>query len=150
MIKQNGYLENLLVFVCVSEGRVVVMVVCVGGFVGVLMRFVWRSLGVGMGVCFGLWVGRWVRFWTHAIDYMPILTIGINTVCLTQFGQKVVWVSFGKTLFKYKVLLGKGALLLATPTKEPATWIPANVSCKHSVCSLRSQLLQAPPPWISS
>ena len=35
---------------CVDEGRVVVMVVCVGGFVGVLMRFVWRSLGVGMGV----------------------------------------------------------------------------------------------------
>ena len=35
---------------CADEGRVVVMVVCVGGSVGVLMRFVWTSLGVGMGV----------------------------------------------------------------------------------------------------
>ena len=48
---------------CVGEGRVVVMVVCVGG-VGPLMRLVWRSLGVGMcvlggvGVCLGVWVGR--------------------------------------------------------------------------------------------
>ena len=32
------------------EGRVVMMVACVGGSVGVLMRFVWRSLGVGMGM----------------------------------------------------------------------------------------------------
>ena len=37
-------------FVCGDEGRVVVMVVCVGWYMGVLMRFVWRSLGVGMGV----------------------------------------------------------------------------------------------------
>ena len=37
-------------FVCVDEGRVVVMVVCVGWYMGELMRFVWRSLGVGMGV----------------------------------------------------------------------------------------------------
>ena len=43
------------------------MVVYVGGSVGVLMRFVWRSLGVGMGVLgwgcvyvFGVWVGRWL------------------------------------------------------------------------------------------
>ena len=48
-------------FVC--EGRVVVKVVCVGGSVGVLMRFVWRSLGVlpewvcGWGC---RWVGEWV------------------------------------------------------------------------------------------
>ena len=35
---------------CVGEGRVVVMVVYVGGSVSVLMRFVWRSLGVEMGV----------------------------------------------------------------------------------------------------
>ena len=45
--------------VCVGEGRVVVMVVCVGRSVVVLMRFAWRSLGVGMdllrwgGVCVG-------------------------------------------------------------------------------------------------
>ena len=31
---------------CVGEGRVV----CVDGSVGVLMRFVWRSLDVRMGV----------------------------------------------------------------------------------------------------
>ena len=89
MIKQNGYLENLLVFkthsvqisaysntwtavteflteflffqgshfVCMGEGRVVVMVVCGGGSVGVLMRFVWRLLGVQMGLLGGSGVG---------------------------------------------------------------------------------------------
>ena len=53
--------------VCVGEGRVVETVVCVGGSVGVLllMRFVWRSLGVGMGVlglggCVFGGVGGWV------------------------------------------------------------------------------------------
>ena len=39
--------------VLVGEGRVIALVVCVGGSVGVLMRFVWRSLGVGMGVLGG-------------------------------------------------------------------------------------------------
>ena len=43
--------------------------VCVGGSVGVLMGFVWRSLGVGVGmgvlgwggcVCGCGWVGEWV------------------------------------------------------------------------------------------
>ena len=45
---------------CVSEGRVVVMVVFVGGSVYVLIRFVWRALGVGMGVLgWGCgWVGE--------------------------------------------------------------------------------------------
>ena len=33
-----------------------VMVVYVGESVGVLMKFVWRSLGVGMGVCLWVWV----------------------------------------------------------------------------------------------
>ena len=52
---------------CVSEGRVVVMVVFVVGSVGVLMMFVWRSLGVGMGVLVWEWVyiwgvGGWVSF----------------------------------------------------------------------------------------
>ena len=55
-------------FVFVSESRVVVMMVCGGGSVGVLMKFVWRSLGVGMRVLgwgwgvFGVWVGGWVSF----------------------------------------------------------------------------------------
>ena len=35
-------------FAYVGEGEEVVMVVCVGGSVGVLMRCVWRSLGVRM------------------------------------------------------------------------------------------------------
>ena len=35
---------------CVEDSRVVVMEVCGGGSVGVLMRFVWRSLHVWMGV----------------------------------------------------------------------------------------------------
>ena len=67
---------------CVGEGRLVVMVVCVGGSVGVLMRFVWRSLGLGRGVlgcvwvcvCWGVggvcvWgVGGWAsEFWTSGI-----------------------------------------------------------------------------------
>ena len=34
----------------------VVMVVCVGRSVGVLTRFVWRSLGVGMGMFWWRWV----------------------------------------------------------------------------------------------
>ena len=41
-----------------------VIVACVGGSVGVLMRFIWRSLGVDMGVCWGGCVfggmGGWV------------------------------------------------------------------------------------------
>ena len=79
---------------CVSEGRVAVMMVCGGGSVGVLMRFVWRSLGVGRGVLGGGgWVsggvGGWAsEFWTSDIVYMLILTISMSTVCLTQFGQE--------------------------------------------------------------
>ena len=34
----------------VGEGRVVMVGVAMGGSVGVLMRYVWRSLGVGVGV----------------------------------------------------------------------------------------------------
>ena len=75
---------------CVDEGRVV----CVGGSVGVLMRFVWRSLGVGMGVlrwgrvC--VWgVDGWVsEFLTSGIVYILILRISMSIVCLTQFGQE--------------------------------------------------------------
>ena len=91
--------QKTLVFkvsiLCVCEGRVVV---CVGGSVGVLMRFVWRSLGVGMGCVGG--VGGWVsEFWTSGIVYMLICTLSMSTVCLPHFNQKVDWVSFGKTLF---------------------------------------------------
>ena len=74
-------------FVCVGKGRVVVMVVCgggsVGGSVGVLITFVYRSLGVGMfllggGGCIGMNVGvcfrgmgGWVsEFWTSSIVYI--------------------------------------------------------------------------------
>ena len=59
--------------------------------VGVLMRFVWRSLSwVREWMCwdrgrcvFGVWLGVRVVF------FMTILTISMSTVCLTQFGQKV-------------------------------------------------------------
>ena len=44
---------------CVGESRVVVMVLCVGGYVGVFMRFVWRSLGVGRGASGWRWVCIW-------------------------------------------------------------------------------------------
>ena len=41
----------------------VLMVVCRGGSVGVFMRFVWRSLGVGMGVLGGVGVFGGVGGW---------------------------------------------------------------------------------------
>ena len=44
---------------CAGESRVVVMVVYVGGSVGVLVTFVWRSMGVGMGVLGWGWVCVW-------------------------------------------------------------------------------------------
>ena len=76
----------------VCEGRVVVMVVCGGGPVGVLMRFIWTSLGVGRGVLGYVCVfgfggeGFWVsEFWTSGIAYMLILPLSMSTVCLTQF-----------------------------------------------------------------
>ena len=46
-------------FVYVGEGRVMMMVGCVSGSVGVLMRFLWRSLGVGMGMLKWGWVCVW-------------------------------------------------------------------------------------------
>ena len=47
---------------CVGEGRVVVMVVvCVFGYVGLLMKFVWRSLGCWDG-CVGVGVGVFSSF----------------------------------------------------------------------------------------
>ena len=63
-----------------------------GGSMGVLMRFVWRSLvwgwvfWVGLGVCLGVWVSE---FWTSGIVNTLILTISMSTVCVTQFGQKM-------------------------------------------------------------
>ena len=73
-------------FVFVSKGREMMVVVCGCGSVGVLMRFVWRSLGVGMGVLG--WVGcvfggvgeRMNEFWTSGIVYMLILAISMSTV----------------------------------------------------------------------
>ena len=64
---------------------------------GVLMRFVWMSLGVGMGVLGWGWMCVWGCGWmsefgTNGIVYMLILTISMNIV----FGQKVDRVSFGK------------------------------------------------------
>ena len=66
------------------------MVVCGCESMGVLMRFVWRSLGVGgvccggVGVCFVVCVGGWVSaFWTSGIVYMLILTVSTSTVCVT-------------------------------------------------------------------
>ena len=68
------------------------------GSVGVLMRSVWRSLGVGW-VCWDGDGGGWmVEFWTSDIVYMLILIIiiiiiiiiiSMSTVCLTQFSHKV-------------------------------------------------------------
>ena len=71
--KKEKKIKVAIVCVCGGGGvedRVVVMVVCVGRSVSVL-RFVWRSLGVGMGVlqwggCVYYlrceWVGGWVNF----------------------------------------------------------------------------------------
>ena len=68
--KKKPVFKVAILCVFVGEGRVVVMAVYGGGSVGVLMRFVWRSLGVGrgvlgwagVGVYLGCgWVGGWVR-----------------------------------------------------------------------------------------
>ena len=42
-------------------------------------------------------MGGWVTdFWTSGIFYMLIHTISVSTAALTQLGQKVDCVSFGK------------------------------------------------------
>ena len=51
----------------VGKERVMVMIVCDFGYVGVILRILWRSLGVGMGVgmvvlgwvCVGGMIGCW-------------------------------------------------------------------------------------------
>ena len=80
------------------------MVVCVCWSAGVIMKFVWRSQGVGMGVLgrggdvFGGVAGWDSEFWISGIVYILTLTRSMSTVCLTQYGQKVNLVSFAKTL----------------------------------------------------
>ena len=72
---------------CVGENRVVVMVVCGGGSVGVLISLYgghwvwgWVCWGGG-GWVFGS-VGGWMsEFWTSDIVYMLILTISMSKVC---------------------------------------------------------------------
>ena len=54
----------------------------------------------GGGVFVGGWVSEWV-FGQVALVYVLILTLSMSTVCLTQFGQKVDCVSFGKMLVNY-------------------------------------------------
>ena len=67
---------------------------------------------------------------------MLMHTINMSTVCLTQFGQKVDWVNFGKTLFilipekvkkgveqeikikAYKELLGSGLFTIRNLRKK--------------------------------
>ena len=78
---------------CVSKGRVVVIVVYVSWSVDVLM-FVWRSLGVGMAVLGWKWGGVVVcvfvcvggrhvsDIWTNGLDYMLIFIMNMRTVSL--------------------------------------------------------------------
>ena len=62
---------------CVGEG--------VGGSLGVLTRFVWRSLSVEW---VGWGVGGWVsEFWTSSIVYMLIPTMGMSTVKHFNFAE---------------------------------------------------------------
>ena len=69
------------------------------GSMSVLMRFVWRSLGVGLGCLgeggcvFGVWVGS--QLWTSGIVYMPILTISMLNSIWPKCGLSEVW--------KYKI-----------------------------------------------
>ena len=68
-------------FGCEGEAKIVVVVVVYEGeSVGELMRFEWRSLGVGVLGGVGVWMGEWV--WTSGIFYMVKLTISMNIVCL--------------------------------------------------------------------
>ena len=48
-------------------------------------------------------------------------------------------------LAKYKIFLRKGALPPCSPRQGASPWTPVNASRKRSVCSLRSQLFEAPP-----
>ena len=50
------------------------MVKCVGGSLGVLVRLVWKSQGVGVG-------GFVSEFWTSGTDYLLTLTIIMSRVC---------------------------------------------------------------------
>ena len=80
--------------VWVGEG----MVVCVGGSVDVLMRFVWKWMGVEMGVLGRRWVcvwgvGGWVsELWTSGIVNMLILTLSMRIVAKewTEFWKKTL------------------------------------------------------------
>ena len=90
--------------------------------VGLLMTFVWRSLGVGMGVlgwsgvCLEVWVGGCMsEFWNTCIVYMLIVTTSKSTECLTQNGQKVEFSEFWKN------------------TLHSSLWIPSHFHIRHYV-----------------
>ena len=122
MIKQNGYLENLFSNTWTEHAKWIRLscfqgshFVCVVGWEWCVLMYPWYDnevcmevtwcrdgcVGVGWGCVCGVW-GGWVsEFWTNGIVYMLILTKGMSTVCLTQFGQKVDWMSFGRTLFSF-------------------------------------------------
>ena len=59
------------------------------------------SLSMGMGVLG--WGCRWMsEFLTSGIVYILIFTISMSLVCLTQFGQKVDYLSFGKNTLQMR------------------------------------------------
>ena len=82
------------------------------------------QVGVGRGVFGGVcvWVGDWVL--DKCIVYKRILTISIRKLCVTQRGQKVDWVSFGKKKKKNKnknKQTNKHFSIISAPLKKIST-----------------------------
>ena len=87
---------------CVGEGGVVVIMVCVGGSGNEVCMEITRCgdgcVGVGVGVCLGCgWLNE---FSTSGIVYMLILTMSMSTVCYLNLAKKCGLSEFWKNTFQ--------------------------------------------------
>ena len=118
--------------------------------------------GMGWGWCgcgYSGWVcecvngdgGHWVwdrcvfgvvgEFWTSGIEYMLILTLSMSTVCLSQFGLKVYWVSFGKHSLFYSNIFSFDTNVSFYYCLANNHIHPENKICKHVALCLHSMFL---------